>query len=74
VPIANYNLAIAYAEGRAVARDSAIACTYYRRAAEQGHILAAFALGEAYRAGAGVDLAADDAIMNPECHERMKHK
>ena len=54
LPVANYNMGIACAEGRAIAKDPATACVYFRRAAERGHILAAFNLGESYRAGTGV--------------------
>jgi TPR repeat protein len=43
---AQYRLGAAYANGRAVAHDLAMARRWYRRAAEQGHVAAQFELGE----------------------------
>jgi TPR repeat protein len=51
---AQYNLGVAYAEGRGVPHDDAEAAWWWRMAADQGHVWAQHNLGVAYRDGDGV--------------------
>ncbi len=53
-PQALYNLAVAYAEGKAVPRDMARALDLYQRAATRGSVFAAYNLGQMHRKGEGV--------------------
>jgi hypothetical protein len=58
--VAQYNLALSYADGEGVPQDYAKAAEWYRKAAEQGHASAQLNLGNLYYSGKGVtkDLAA----------------
>jgi hypothetical protein len=51
---AQYNLALAYGDGRGLAQDFAASATWCRRAAEQGYSDAQLLLGLLYRRGQGV--------------------
>jgi TPR repeat protein len=51
---AYYNLGVAYAEGKAAARDPAKAASLYQQGAGKGSVLAAYNLAQAYRKGEGV--------------------
>jgi TPR repeat protein len=57
---AQYNVGLAYAEGRGVAQDFAKAAEFYAEAAEQGNVNAEYNLGTLYLNGRGVpkDVAA----------------
>jgi uncharacterized protein len=51
-----YNLAVVYAEGKAVSRDMAKAVALYRDGARKGSVLAAYNLAQTFRKGDGVDV------------------
>lgn len=51
---AQYNLALAYEEGRGVKKNHGLAVRWYRRAAMQGLVQAQFNLGKMYKNGKGV--------------------
>jgi hypothetical protein len=51
---AQYNLGVAYHQGKGVPQDYAEAVKWYRLAAEQGHARAQYNLGVAYHQGKGV--------------------
>ena len=51
---AQYNLAVAYCDGRGPARDFAACAKWCRRAADQGHSDAQLLLGHLYRGGQGL--------------------
>lgn len=53
-PVAQTNLGVAYASGRGVEQDYALALDWYRKAAAQGHAPAQFGLGLMYERGEGV--------------------
>ncbi len=53
-PVAQTNLGVAYASGRGVEQDFALALDWYRKAATQGHAPAQFGLGLMYERGEGV--------------------
>lgn len=59
---AQYLMGVMHAQGKGVPRDHGATAAWYRKAAEQGHGLAAFSLGFMYRYGVGEDgnaIAAD---------------
>src|SRR5436190_6411938 len=58
---AQYRLGIAYAEGKIVSRDSALASKWYQAAAEQGHAAAQTRLGVLYAEGNGVPRSVEQA-------------
>lgn len=54
-PVAQTNLAVAYASGTGVEQDYPIALEWYRKAAEQGHAPGQYGLGLMYEYGDGVE-------------------
>lgn len=54
-PVAQTNLAVAYASGVGVAQDYSLALELYRKAAEQGHAAGQYGLGVMYEYGEGVE-------------------
>ncbi len=54
IPNAQYNVGLAYAEGRAVTQDFSKAAEFYTKAAEQGNVNAEYNLGTLYLNGRGV--------------------
>ena len=58
-----FNLGVAYADGRGVPQDAAEAVRWYRLAAEQGYTSAQFNLGLMYATGRGVPQDDVDAHM-----------
>ncbi len=59
---AQYNLGVAYANGKGVAEDKREAVRWYRLAAEQGEAIAQYSLGVAYANGEGVDQDQREAV------------
>ena len=53
--IAQYELAMCYANGRGVVKDVSEAGKWYRKSAEQGHFIAQFQLGLMYYNGEGIE-------------------
>jgi TPR repeat protein len=47
-PSAQYNIGLMYDKGQSVVQDCSAAMSWYRKAADQGHVLAQFALGAMY--------------------------
>lgn len=54
-PVAQTNLAVAYANGTGVAKDYSLALEWYRKAAGQGHAPGQYGLGVMYEYGDGVE-------------------
>ena len=54
-PVAMFEVAVRFAEGRGVSPDSAASADWYRRAAEAGLAPAQYRLGSIYEKGVGVD-------------------
>jgi len=54
-PVAQTNLAVAYASGVGVAQDYSLALEWYRKAAEQGHAPGQYGLGVMHEYGEGVE-------------------
>ena len=59
---AQFNLGVAYRNGRGVARDFAEAVRWYRLAAEQGFAVAQNYLGAMYDNGEGVERDHEEAV------------
>jgi TPR repeat protein len=60
--IAQYNLAVCYADGHGVAKDSVEAVRWYRKAAEQNLAEAQSNLGQCYAKGLGVAKNETEAV------------
>jgi uncharacterized protein len=54
-PVAQTNLAVAYASGTGIDKDYRLALEWYRKAAEQGHAPGQYGLGVMYEYGDGVE-------------------
>lgn len=61
-PVAQYDLAQMYFDGRGVPRDPLQAAKWFRRAADQGHAGAQNSLGALYLSGQGVEQNTAEAI------------
>ena len=59
---AQYRLALAYADGVGVGRDSVLAASWFNKAAQQGNAWAQFRMGLCFKNGEGVSAHLETAI------------